>query len=297
MKRKRQEIWIYNDGEYEREVIAAEKWMRMIYENPVGRVSLLYLITRKAVSRLYGRYCRTRHSAKSIPGFIRDYNVDMTGCKESYGCFAEFFTREKSDIQFPEAAGEFGSPCDGLVSVYTDIAPDGLFAAKDSTFSLTELFQDEVLAESYREGILVRIRLTPANYHRMHFFDDGVVAETKAINGSLYSVNPLAVSRVARLYCRNKRALIKFSSENFGDVVMVEVGATFVGSIVHCFDNGNQVRRDQQASYFMPGGSLVLLFFKKGAITPDKSLLEQTASGYETKVRVGMPLGHTTMIV
>ena len=137
---------------------------------------------------------------------------------------------------------------------------------------------------------MVSIRLTPANYHRMHFFDHGVVKSTHMIKGDLYSVSPLALNRVVRLYCRNKRAIIKFSTENFGDVVLVEVGATFVGSIVHCFTNGQKVERGQVASYFKPGGSLVLMFLKKGCFTPSQDLVSRTTEGYETKIPIGKPL-------
>jgi phosphatidylserine decarboxylase len=107
----------------------------------------------------------------------------------------------------------------------------------------------------------------------------------------LYSVSPLAIRRIARLYCRNKRALIVLSTKNFGKVTLVEVGATFVGGIVHCFKNGEVVRRAQQASFFKPGGSLLLAFFEKGKYIPDGELLRQTAGGYETKVRIGEALG------
>ena len=138
---------------------------------------------------------------------------------------------------------------------------------------------------------MLRIRLTPSNYHRMHFFDDGVVTGAKFLKGHLFSVSPLAVDRVRRLYCRNKRALINFSSHNFGDVAIVEVGATFVGSIVHCFDVGQDVKRGQQASFFLPGGSLVLMFFKAGAFVPDEAIIQQTNEGYETTSLIGHPLG------
>ena len=311
----KREVLIYNNGKYERELICAEKCLRLIYENPLGGVTLPYLFKRKALSRLYGIYCRTGFSAKSIPKFIKQNQVDMTGCEGPYKNFADFFIREKKGISFPDIPGRMGSPCEGFASIYTGIIPEKLIAAKDSLFSLAELFDNEELAEAYRGGIMLRIRLAPANYHRMHFFDDGVVTGSKFIDGDLFSVSPLAVDRIARLYCRNKRGLILFSSQNFGDIVIVEVGATFVGSIVHCFskvDGVNDpllkedlisaensipkkepipVRRGQQASYFLPGGSLVLVFFKKDAFTPSNTLIEQTFAGYETKICVGDQLG------
>jgi len=302
------EVWIYNNGQHERELICAEKWLRLIYENPIGGATLPYLFSRKVLSRLYGIYCRTGFSAKSIPKFIKQNQVDMTGCQGPYKNFADFFSREKTGISFPDKSGQLGAPCEGFASIYTNILPEEMIAAKNSLFSLAELFGDESLAEAYRDGIMLRIRLAPANYHRMHFFDDGTVTGSKFLDGDLFSVSPLAVNRIARLYCRNKRGLIMFSSQHFGDVAIVEVGATFVGSIVHSFDQASEtgsttnqtdnpiegllpVHRGQQASYFLPGGSLVLVFFKKGAFIPNRTLLEQTSAGYETKICVGESIG------
>jgi len=290
IKREKSEIWIYNNGQYERERICAENWMRLIYENPVGRAPLWFLARRKMLSRMYGLYCRTPLSARKIPKFIEKYQIDMTGCSGPYKSFTDFFVREKDDVSFPEEPDVLGSPCEGIASAYSDIDPEKLIAAKGSYFSLAELFDDEELANAYKGGAMVQIRLTPANYHRMHFFDEGAVTSSKIINGNLFSVSPLAVKRIARLYCLNKRALIQFSSQNFGDVAMVEVGATFVGSIVHCFENDKPVSRGELASFFLPGGSLLLMFFKKGAFTPSETLLKQTEAGYETRIRLGEPI-------
>ena len=290
-KRKARDIWVYNNGRYERESVVAEKWMRLIYESPVGSATLPHLVKRKALSRLYGMYCRTKLSAVQIPKFIQQYDVDMTGFEGPYKNFADFFSREKKDVAFPKQPDLLGSPCEGLLSAVNGIQPEKLIAAKDSFFSLPELFGDEALAGAYRGGTMLRIRLTPANYHRMHFFDEGKITKTQFLNGDLYSVSPLALRRVARLYCRNKRALVLFSSKNFGDVAIVEVGATFVGSIVHCFKDGDIVNRGQQASYFLPGGSLVLIFFKKGAFVPSETVLAQTLGGFETKTSIGDALG------
>jgi len=289
--RIKQQIWIYNGEHLEQERICPELWMRLIYENPVGGASLLWLVKRKAVSRLYGLYCRTPMSARVIPKFIEKYDVDMTGCNGTYKNFAQFFSREKEDIQFPKEPTALGSPCEGLVSVFPEINQGQVIAAKGATFSLSELFADNALAKEYEGGTMISIRLTPANYHRMHFFDNGVVTGTRMIKGDLYSVSPLALNRVLRLYCRNKRAVINFSTENFGDVVLVEVGATFVGSIVHCFDEGQEVERGQVASYFKPGGSLVLMFVKKEKFAPNKDLMLRTTEGFETKILIGEPLG------
>lgn len=226
-----------------------------------------------------------------IPGFVDTYQVDMTGCDEtylSYKNFAEFFAREKKDISFPKEPGILGSPCEGVLSVYTDIDPENLIAAKGSYYSLGELFCDKSLAESYRGGMMLKIRLAPADYHRVHFFDEGKIESIKNIDGDLFSVNPIAVSKIPHLYCRNKRALMLFSSKNFGDVAIVKVGATFVGSIVHCVKTGDYVKRGQLAGYFLPGGSLVLVFLKNGDYLP--RMESKTRVDAESKTRVGEAL-------
>jgi len=288
--KRKQQIWYYNGDTLEQERINPEMWMRLIYENPVGGASLLWLVKRKSLSRLYGLYCKTRHSAKKLPDFIEKYDVDLSGSKKQYKNFAQFFSREKNNVTFPEDAQILGAPCEGLISIYENISQDLMIPAKSSSYSLAELLQNQELAKSYEGGTMISIRLTPSHYHRMHFFDDGTVTNVRHIKGDLYSVNPLALTRVMRLYCRNKRAVVEFSSKNFGDTVMVEVGATFVGSIVHCFKNHEQVTRGQVASYFKPGGSLVLFFFKKGAFVPCEALVTHSIEGYETKVNIGAPI-------
>ena len=285
------EIWFYNDGRYEKEHICAEGWMRFLYENPLGKATLLSLIKRKAASRVYGAYCRSERSARMIPGFIEQNNVDMTGCAGPYKSFAEFFSREKAGISFPESPELLGSPCEGLALAHTGINPQKLIAAKGAHYSLAQLLGSGTLAKTFEGGVMLAVRLTPANYHRAHFFDDGIVKATRVIDGDLYSVSPLALGKVARLYCQNKRAVTLFASKNFGGVALVEVGATFVGSIVHSFEVGDRVRRGQQMSYFLPGGSLLLVFFRRGAFTPSQALLKQTLAGFETKAHVGQVLG------
>jgi len=230
-----------------------------------------------------------------IEPFIAEHNIDMTGCSGSYGNFAEFFARKKRGIVFPGDAAVLGSPCEGLASAYEGIDPARMVAAKGSEYTLAELFggiaEARALAEKYRGGTCLRLRLTPANYHRMHFFDQGEVMDATFIDGDLHSVNPLAVGKVARLYCRNKRVRVQLKTQNFGDVVIMEVGATFVGSIVHRFMVGDITRRGRDASYFLPGGSLVLVYFEKGRVALDASILARTQDGIETRVDVGEAIG------
>jgi phosphatidylserine decarboxylase len=76
----------------------------------------------------------------------------------------------------------------------------------------------------------------------------------------------------------------------FGDVVMAEVGATMVGSIVQTF-KGSLVNKGDEKGYFKFGGSTVVLLFEKSKIRIDKDLLIHTAKGYETTVKMGERIG------
>jgi len=103
-------------------------------------------------------------------------------------------------------------------------------------------------------------------------------------------VNPFALRKKAEIFCLNKREYTILSNPLFGDVIMAEVGATMVGSIVQTFD-GSHVNKGEEKGYFKFGGSTVVLLFEKGKIHIDKDLLINTANGYETTVKMGERIG------
>ena len=53
----------------------ADGWMKWIYETQPGRMALGALVKRKAVSSLYGWYCKRRASAKMAQKLIDQYDV------------------------------------------------------------------------------------------------------------------------------------------------------------------------------------------------------------------------------
>jgi phosphatidylserine decarboxylase len=83
-------------------------------------------------------------------------------------------------------------------------------------------------------------RLCPSDYHRFHFPVSGIPSEAKLVNGSLYSVSPIALRRNIRYLVMNKRVITLIEAPEFGTVAMIEVGATNVGSIVQTFTRGRR---------------------------------------------------------
>jgi phosphatidylserine decarboxylase len=147
------------------------------------------------------------------------------------------------------------------------------------------------LAHEYQNGAYIIVRLCPADYHRFHFPVAGTAHSAQLIPGKYYSVSPIALEKLARVYCQNKRMLTQIDSDHFGKVLMLEVGATFVGGMEQTFTPEQRVEKGEEKGYFKFGGSTVILFFQEGMIEIDGDLLKNTERGLETAVKMGMRIG------
>ena len=155
---------------------------------------------------------------------------------------------------------------------------------------MSTYLKNDSLAAIYSDGSLILLRLCPTDYHRYHFPLSGTVSPEVIINGDLFSVSPIALRDMADVFLVNKRNYIILANRRFGDVIMSEIGATMVGSIVQTY-KGNKVEKGQEKGFFKFGGSSIILFFKKGSILIDDDLLENTANGLETEVKMGERIG------
>jgi len=131
------------------------------------------------------------------------------------------------------------------------------------------------------------IRLAPADYHRFHFPADGRISNSKRIDGSYYSVSPYAVKKRKRIYWENTREYSVLSTASAGDILMCEVGATMVGSIVQSYTPDTDVEKGQEKGWFAFGGSTIIILFEKGRVRVDEDILENTKKGYETSMKMG----------
>ncbi len=220
----------------------------------------------------------------------------MSLCEDpsvKFSSFNEFFIRKLSKKSRPVSKDKniFVSPGDGRLSAYENIDLDNIVQVKGFTYSLRELLKDDKVAKEYEGGTCLILRLCPTDYHRFHFVDDGVCGETKKISGRYYSVNPIALERIPKLFCENKREWSIFKSENFGDIIHVEVGATCVGTIIQTYTPGQKIKKGAEKGYFKFGGSTTILFLKKHMVKIDEDIVSQTSLGIETKVIMGESIG------
>jgi phosphatidylserine decarboxylase len=137
------------------------------------------------------------------------------------------------------------SPCDAIVGAHGKIFGTELYQIKGSPYSLGELLCDNELANAYRDGCYVTLRLTSSMYHRFHAPYDCRVDRVLHIAGDVWNVNPATLRRVARLYCKNERAVLRTRlADTSCAVTLVAVGAVLVGSIqLHFLDTELQHRR------------------------------------------------------
>ncbi|MBU5593381.1 phosphatidylserine decarboxylase [Clostridium sp. MSJ-4] len=285
-----------NSKQYEIEKVAGDKYLKWNYSSPVGLSLLDIFIKKKLFSKIYGQYCDSKLSKKKIDKFIKDFDIDMSLCKkrvDEFTNFNDFFIRALKNEARPIDMNKdiLVSPGDGRLFAYENIDMDNLMQVKGLTYSLHELIGHKELASKYNGGVCLVLRLCPTDYHRYHFIDSGICESSNKINGNYYSVNPIALEKIPKLYCQNKREWSLFHSENFGDVILMEVGATCVGSIIQTYTPNSPVKKGDEKGYFKFGGSTTILFFKQDSIKIDEDILYQTSLGYESKVIMGEKIG------
>ncbi len=281
-----------NTREVETEAIYGERWLRWAYEKPVGRTATDLLVKRVIFSKWYGWRMSRPESRKLILPFIEKYHInreEMAGRPEMFPSFNAFFARKLKREARPiaEAKEAVVFPADGRHFAIPNIAEnDGIFV-KGVRFDLAALLRDGALAEKYGRGAMLISRLCPVDYHRYHFPYEGVPGAATAINGPLYSVSPIALRQRPTLLWENKRSLTRLRTEALGEVLLVEVGATCVGSIRQTYHPGHPVVKGEEKGYFVFGGSCVLTIFEPGRVKFKGVLLEHSAQQREVYGRMG----------
>ena len=279
----------------ETEQIYGESFLRWTYTNPFGLLSLHAVAKRGFFSRWYGwRMDRPASRAKVAPFQVDP--AELADPPESFRTFNEFFYRKLKPAARPVAGDARTAvfPADGRHLGFPDVSrAEGVFV-KGQVFSLGELLRDNVLAEQFHRGTMVLSRLCPVDYHRYHFPVNGLATEPRVINGWLYSVSPIALRRNIRIFTENKRAITRIESPEFGTVLMLEVGATCVGSFEYTFKPNTRVVKGAEKGYFKFGGSSTITLFEPGRVKLDEDLVEQTSQHRELYARMGDRLGVAT---
>lgn len=279
-------------GKIKTEKVMAGTGLFWLYNNPIGELSLSVLMKRKVVTELYGKYMHTHWSARKIVPFIRQYNIDTSRFEMGrFSSFNDFFIRKlKPEARKIDTAKQVVvSPVDGKCLAWSHMDSTD-FIVKGVRFNVTNFLQNDSLAKLYKDGSLLLFRLAPTDYHRYHFPLSGNISSVHKISGYYYSVNPIAIKKDIWIFFENKRQYQIIHSKLFGNVIMSEIGATMVGSMIQTH-HGTTAVKGEEDGYFQFGGSSVILLFKKGTVNIDPDLLQNTKGHLETSVKMGEHVG------
>ena len=228
-------------------------------------------------------------------------DLDLREAKSTqFRSMHDCFTRQLKDGARPvdRSADILVSPCDAIVGATGMIAGTDLYQIKGFPYTLEELLCEGDLVEAHRDGRYVTLRLTSSMYHRFHAPHDCRVDQVTYISGDTWNVNPIALRRIEKLFCKNERALLRTKLTTTGDsVTLVLVAAVLVASIrLHFLDvllslkhrGPNLIgcnaafRKGEEMGWFQHGSTVIVLAPRQF------SLCDNVREG--AIIRVGQPL-------
>jgi phosphatidylserine decarboxylase len=294
MIKKAKNLYYSLDDKLVEEKVEFLRGAKFLYENFLGKFLRCFLRNR-LVARLCGTYQNSAFSKRKILPFIKKHNIDITEFEKdvsSFKSFNDFFVRKLKPGARLIASGSniLVSSADSKLFVIPDISKDVHFFVKNEKFNLRTFLKDRDLAHQYHNGTLMLFRLAPYDYHRFHFPTDCVATKLKIIHGAYESVNPIAYRAGVQPLLKNERHLVVLKTEEFGEVIMVLVGAMFVGKIVHTYTPEKRYDKGEEMGYFAFGGSTIAMLFKNGEIEPKEMFLQHSAQGYETEIKMGQAI-------
>jgi len=261
-------------------------------------------VPRILLTRLMGRFSRIERpwlARVSIALWRLFTELDLGEAKhQRFDSLHDCFTRELMEGARPIDADPqlMCSPCDAIVGACGEVAGTRVFQAKGFPYAIGELFGPSQDTAPFHDGIYVTLRLTSAMYHRFHAPHDGRIEHVTYLSGDTWNVNPIALARVERLFCRNERAVLRMRLARGGHpIALVPVAAILVASLrLHFLDvllhlryrGPNEmpcdaaVAKGQELGWF-EHGSTIIVFAPRGFV-----LAEGICSG--AGIRMGQPL-------
>jgi phosphatidylserine decarboxylase len=275
-----------------------------IFEHEDVNFLLTNRIPRRLATQFIGWFSRIEQPLVrdlSLAAWRLFADLDLSEAKkEQFNSLHDCFIRELKDGVRPiDQRGQIlVSPCDAIVGACGKVAGTEVYQAKGFPYALQDLLCDEDLVEAYRGGCYATLRLKSSMYHRFHAPHDSRIERVRYISGDTWNVNPIALKRIERLFCKNERAVLTLKLAPNGQVVtLVAVAAILVASIrLHCvadafnrnyrgrsvIDCERPVHKGEELGWF-EHGSTIIVFAPDGF-----ALCEPIRDG--AALRVGEPL-------
>ena len=258
------------------------KILNFLYKNSLGRI-ILKLAINPTISKISGIYNDSKISRKKINKFIKTNNIDMNDfIKEDYENFNDFFVRKIKENKRPFLSNKnnFISPADSKLTVYK-ITDDLKLTIKGSTYKLNDLINNEEDLKDYKNGHCLVFRLSVDDYHHYCYPDSGKLLKNSFIKGKLHTVR--SISSEYEIYKANQREYSILKTDNFDEIIYIEVGALMVGKIIN--SNKEEFNKGEEKGYFKLGGSTIVILVKDNIMKIDEDILEQSKDDIEVLVK------------
>jgi phosphatidylserine decarboxylase len=216
-------------------------------------------------------------------------DLDLSEAKKtSFTSVHDCFTRELKNgaRSIDPDPRSLVSPCDAQIGACGTVQQGSVLQAKGFPYPLLDLLGDAALVRHYQDGQYATLRLTSSMYHRFHAPADCRVEQVDYISGDTWNVNPIALKRVERLFCKNERAVIRCRLAGGAMITLVPVAAILVASmrlkfldvLLHLRYRGPNIipcdaalQRGEEMGWF-EHGSTIIVFAPRGAVLSDTVL-------------------------
>ena len=281
--------------------------VRTLISQLAGQENLNFLLTnripRRWLTLFIGWLSRIRNPLvrdTSIAIWKLFSDLDLSEARKThFDSLHDCFTRELKEGARPvdPDPAVLTSPCDGIIGACGQVLDGTVLQAKGFPYPVVDLVGDPQLAARYRNGSYVTLRLTSSMYHRFHAPHDLRVERVTYISGDTWNVNPIALKRIERLFCKNERAAIQCRLMQGHLITLVPVAAILVASIrlrfldvrLHLRYQGPnriecnaQISKGEEMGWFEHGSTIIVF------APPGVSLCGRWKSG--DVIRMGQPL-------
>ncbi len=263
--------------------------LRKFFQHEDLNFLLTNRIPRQFVTRVMGWFSQIRSpllTRLSIAIWRLFTDLDLGDAKKQrFDSLHDCFTRElRVGARVVDTRTDIlSSPCDAIAGACGQVDGAQIFQAKGFPYLLGDLFGPSQDTAPFRDGVYVTLRLTSSMYHRFHAPQDCKAEHLTYISGDTWNVNPIALARVQRLFCKNERAVLRLRlAQGDHPIALVPVAAILVASIRLHFLNvllhmkyrgANEIacnaefKKGQEMGWFQHGSTIIVFAPKGFALT------------------------------
>lgn len=187
------------------------------------------------------------------------------------------------------------SPSDAIVGAMGKVEQGTVLQAKGFPYTVADLMGDADLAKAHEGYHYITLRLTSSMYHRFHAPQDLQLTRLSYISGDTWNVNPIALKRIERLFCKNERSVLESTSpDGERDLTLVPVAAILVASMRFHFaditlnmhytgpqrvDLNVPVKKGDELGWFEHGSTIILFVHPRYQLYPNIQTGERIKAG------------------